>query len=146
MIKMNMNNLYRQVIMDHYKSPKNKGLVNDAGYLTVTLNNPSCGDTVFMQLKLEDDVLVDIRHEGTGCSICCSAASVISDVLKNKTKADALKILEEYHYLIQGKEYDKELLKNDLIVYEGVSQFPARVKCATLASKAVEKGLVNKEE
>lgn len=143
---MQINNLYRQVIMDHYKSPKNKGLVNDSSYLTVTLNNPSCGDTVFVQLKIEDDKLIDIKHEGSGCSICCSAASVISVVLKDKTTNDALKILNEYHLLIQGKEYNKDILNNELIVYEGVSQFPARVKCATLASKAVEKGLTNKEE
>ena len=132
--------------MDHYKSPKNKGLVNDSSYLTVTLNNPSCGDTVFVQLKIEDNKLIDIKHEGSGCSICCSAASVISVVLIDKTTDEALKILNEYHLLIQGKEYDKEILNNELIVYEGVSQFPARVKCATLASKAVEKGLANKEE
>ena len=143
---MEINNLYRQVIMDHYKSPKNKGLINDASYLTITLNNPSCGDTVFVQLKIENDILTDIRHEGSGCSICCSAASVISVVLKEKTTKEALEILNEYHLLIQGKTYNKDILKNDLIVYEGVSKFPARVKCATLASKAVEKGLTNKEE
>lgn len=143
---MDLNNLYRQVIMDHYRNPKNKGLVNDANYLTITLNNPSCGDTVFVQLKMEEDKITDIRHEGSGCSICCSAASVISDVLRGRQKNDALEILHEYHSLIQGKEYNKTILNNDLIVYEGVSKFPARVKCATLASKAVEKGLTNKEE
>lgn len=143
---MNINNLYRQVIMDHYKSPKNKGLINDSSYLTVHMNNPSCGDDVVVQLKIEDNVITDIKHEGVGCSICCSSASVMSVTLKNKNKEDALKIANEYYSMIQGKGYDKAILTGDAIVYEGVSQFPARVKCATLSWKAIEKGLLNKED
>ena len=143
---MNINNLYRQVIMDHYKSPKNKGLINDSSYLTVHMNNPSCGDDVVVQLKIEDNVITDIKHEGVGCSICCSPASVMSVTLKNKNKEDALKIANEYYSMIQGKGYDKAILTGDAIVYEGVSQFPARVKCATLSWKAIEKGLLNKED
>lgn len=143
---MQISNLYRQIIMDHYKNPKNKGLVSDSSYVLINMTNPSCGDNVILQLKTDDTNILDIRHEGAGCSICCSAASVLSDVLINKTIEEAKSILDEYHLLIVGKEYNKEILKNDLIVYEGVAKFPARVKCATLASKALEKGLANKEE
>lgn len=143
---MDISNLYRQVIMDHYKSPKNKGLVNDSEYMTVHMNNPSCGDDIVVQYKVENDVITDVKHQGTGCSICCSSASVMSVTLKNKTTKEALDIANEYYSMIQGKGYNKEILMGDAIVYEGVSQFPARVKCATLGWKAIEKGLLNKED
>lgn len=143
---MDINNLYRQVIMDHYKNPQNKGLINDSEYLTVHMNNPSCGDDVVVQLKIEDNVITDIRHMGAGCSICCSSASVMSVTLKNKDTKNALEIANEFYSMIQGKGYDKNILTGDAIVYEGVSQFPARVKCATLSWKAIEKGLLSKED
>jgi len=73
-----LENLYRQVIMDHYKNPYNKGLVQDPSYFTVHLHNPSCGDDMTVQLKETNGVITDIRHQGTGCSICCSSASVMS--------------------------------------------------------------------
>ena len=82
----NIDNLYRQVIMEHHKNPRNKGLVEDDSYKLLHLKNPSCGDDIKVQVKFENDKLVDIRHNGTGCSICCSSASVMSEVLKNKSK------------------------------------------------------------
>lgn len=142
---MDINNLYRQVIMDHYKNPQNKGLINDSSYLTIHMNNPSCGDDIMVQLKLDNNKITDIKHLGTGCSICCSSASVMSVALKNKEKDEALGIINEYYQMIQGKGFNKNVLTGDAIVYEGVSKFPARVKCATLAWKAIEKGLENKE-
>lgn len=142
---MDINNLYRQVIMDHYKNPQNKGLINDSSYLTVHMNNPSCGDDIMIQLKIENNIVTDIKHLGEGCSICCSSASVMTVTLKNKTIDEALKIINEFYTMIQGKSYNKEILKGDAIVYQGVSQFPARIKCATLAWKAIEKGLIDKE-
>lgn len=143
---MEINNLYRKIIMEHYKDPKNKGLVEDSSYLLINMTNPSCGDNVILQLKVSNGIIKDIRHEGEGCSICCSAASIISEVLKNKKIKDALSILDEYHLMIKGSKYNKEILNNDLIVYEGVAKFPARIRCATLASRALEKGLLNEEE
>ena len=92
----NIDNLYRTVIMDHYKNPHNKGLVENDEYKTVHLNNPSCGDDMFVQIKLDDGKLVDVRHNGHGCSICCSSASVMSDCLKGKSKDEALSTIEGY--------------------------------------------------
>ncbi|CCV63805.1 SUF system FeS cluster assembly protein [Alteracholeplasma palmae J233] len=143
---MDIQNLYRQVIMDHYKNPQNKGLVNDANYLTIHMNNPSCGDDMTVQLKIEDKVITDVRHQGTGCSICCSSGSVMSVTLKGKTVKEALEIIHEFFEMVQAKPYNENILEGDAIVYQGVSQFPARIKCATLSWKAVEQGLNKKEE
>ena len=143
---MEIEKLYRQVIMEHYKYPKNKGLVDDASYLTIHLNNPSCGDELTVQLKVEDNLITDIKHQGTGCSICCSSASVMSQTLKHRNVDDAMSVIGQFYELIKGYPYNPEILKGDAIVYQGVSQFPARIKCATLGWKAVEKGLIKIKE
>jgi nitrogen fixation NifU-like protein len=143
---MNIEQLYRQVIMDHYKYPKNKGFVADNSYMTVHLNNPSCGDEMTVQLKIVDGIIKDIKQQGTGCSICCSSASVMSVTLMNKSLEEAINILHEFYELIKGYPYDKDILVGDAVVYQGVSQFPARVKCATLAWKAAEQAILKTKE
>lgn len=143
---MNIEHLYRQVIMDHYKNPKNKGFIVDNSYMTVHLNNPSCGDEMTVQVRVKDQKIVDIRHQGTGCSICCSSASVMSVTLKDHTVDEAQAILHEFYELIKGYPFNQDILKGDSIVYQGVSQFPARVKCATLAWKAAEQAILKIKE
>lgn len=133
-----MQNLYRQVIMDHYKNPRNKGLVDDASYHTVHLKNPSCGDDITVQSKIENGVIVDVKHEGTGCSICCSSASVMSEIVIDKTVEEALEISDNLTKMLSNQDYDEDVDLEEAIVYEGVRQFPARVKCASLAWKAFE--------
>jgi len=142
----NIEQLYRQVIMDHYKNPKNKGLIANPDYLTIHLNNPSCGDEMTVQLYTKNHLITDVRHQGTGCSICCSSASVMSVTLKNHTIDEALSIIKEFYELIKGYTYNPDILKGDAIVYQGVAQFPARIKCATLAWKAIEQGLIKIKE
>lgn len=138
---MNIEQLYRQVIMDHYKTPRNKGLVSDPTYMTVHLNNPSCGDEMTVQVSLHEGIVRDVRHQGTGCSICCSSASIMSENLKGKSVTDALLTIHEFYEMIKGMPYNPEILKGDVLAYQGVSQFPARIKCATLAWKAAELGI-----
>ena len=138
---MDMNVLYRSVIMEHYKNPVNKGLLSDKNYLLIHMNNPSCGDKLDIQIKVNNGILEDIRHEGVGCSICCSSASVASQTLKGKSIEEAKKIILNFYELVKGLEYDVNILTGDAIAYAGVSQFPARIKCATLGWKAIETGI-----
>ena len=105
----NLEQLYRQVIMEHYKNPKNKGLINDEGYYTVHLNNPSCGDDVNVQVKIVDDVIVDIKHSGIGCSMCCSSASIMSETLKGKTTKEALEIIDNFYELVKGEKVNDKI-------------------------------------
>jgi len=137
----NLQNLYRQVIMDHYKNPRNKGLIDDGTYHDVQLKNPTCGDDVTIQIKVVSDKLEDIRHEGVGCAICCSSASVMSETLVDKTIDEALFITNNFYEIVKGEDIDENLDEEemgDAFVYQGVSQFPARIKCATIAWKAFE--------
>ena len=132
----NIENLYRQVIMDHYKNPRNKGL---KGYPHVHIKNPSCGDDITVEAKIEDGKIREINHEGSGCSICCSSASVLSEVLRDKRVDEGIKIIDKYFAMIKGEDIEEEDDLEEALVYQGVSKFPARIKCATLAWKALEK-------
>ena len=133
----NIENLYRQVIMDHYKNPRNKGL---KGYPKAHIKNPSCGDDITMEALVEDGVIKEIRHQGSGCSICCSSASVLSETLKGKKVEEGKKLIKDFYEMIKGEDVDNEDLE-EALVYQGVSKFPARIKCATVAWKALERVL-----
>jgi len=138
---MDLNALYRAVIMDNYKNPKNKGLVKTDKYHFVHLNNPSCGDDMNVEIYIEDGIVKEIHHDGHGCSICCSSASVMSETLTGKTVSEAKKLIVEFYELVMGKEPEDEEALGEAIAYMGVKDFPARIKCATLSWKAIEKAI-----
>ena len=136
----NLDMLYRQVIMDHYKNPRNRGVIEDG--VTVDLNNPTCGDSLRLQLQVEDDIVKDAKFEGDGCSISLASASMMTQIVKGKTVEEALQLANIFSEMVQGKEYDTDTFDlGDIEALSGVSKFPARIKCATLAWKALEKGV-----
>ncbi|EGL82699.1 SUF system FeS assembly protein, NifU family [Caldalkalibacillus thermarum TA2.A1] len=141
-----LDQLYRQVIMDHYKNPRNRGEIAD-GALTVRMNNPTCGDRVQLQMIVKDGKIEEAKFVGEGCSISLASASMMTEVIKGKTVDDALKLSAIFSDMMQGKDYDDETFDlGDLEALQGVSKFPARIKCATLAWKAMEKGLSEEQE
>ena len=87
---MDLNTLYRTVIMDNYKNPKNKGLKKTDDYHFVHLNNPSCGDDMNVEIKIEDGIVKEVHHDGHGCSICCSSASIMSEYAIGKPVKDVI--------------------------------------------------------
>ncbi|MFI3252483.1 MAG: SUF system NifU family Fe-S cluster assembly protein [bacterium] len=141
---INLDELYRQVIMDNYKNPKNKGLIHEPGYINIHLNNPSCGDDMNVSVKVENGIVTDLRHDGTGCSICCSSASVASVVLRNKELSKVKSLINEFYELVKGENITNEEL-DEALAYASVSKFPARIKCATLGWKAIEQALEESE-
>ena len=143
---MDLSTLYRAVIMDNYKNPKNKGLTRSDKYHFVHLNNPSCGDDMNVEILIEDGIVKDIHHDGHGCSICCSSASVMSETLKGKKVEDAKKLILEFYELVMGHAPEDEEELGEAIAYMGVKDFPARIKCATLSWKALEKAISEVEE
>ncbi|WP_264740744.1 Fe-S cluster assembly sulfur transfer protein SufU [Cytobacillus firmus] len=146
MSSKNLDTLYRQVIMDHYKNPRNKGVLEDDS-LTINMNNPTCGDRIQLTLKLEDGKVADAKFEGEGCSISMSSASMMTQAIKGKNIEEALKLSKVFSDMMLGKEYDEDDLDlGDIEALQGVSQFPARIKCATLAWKAMEKGVSTEKE
>lgn len=137
----NLDTLYRQVIMDHYKNPKNRGKI-DGDSLTIDMNNPTCGDRIQLQLQVEDGVVKDARFDGEGCSISMSSASMMTQEVKGKTIDKALTMSESFSKMMLGEDIDMDNFElGDVQSLQGVSKFPARIKCATLAWKAMEKGV-----
>ena len=129
-----ISDLYNQVLKDHRNYPRNKGLID--GYKTLKVKNPSCGDDVTVQLDIENGIIKDVRHIGTGCAICCSSASVMSETLKGKSVKVANEIIEDFYELIKGNYPDDEDRLGDAIVYVNIHNYPPRAKCATLAWRA----------
>ena len=129
-----ISDLYNQVLKDHRNYPRNKGLID--GYKTLKVKNPSCGDDVTVQLDIKDGIIKDVRHIGTGCAICCSSASVMSETLKGKNIKEANEIIEDFYELIKGNYPDDEDRLGDAIVYVNIHNYPPRAKCATLAWRA----------
>ncbi|WP_042461765.1 Fe-S cluster assembly sulfur transfer protein SufU [Neobacillus dielmonensis] len=136
----NLDALYRRVIMDHYKKPRNRGVLEDSS-LTINMNNPTCGDRIQLTMKVDEGIVKDARYDGEGCSISMSSASMMTEAIKGKKVEDALKMATLFSDMMQGKDLDDNLDLGDIEALQGVSKFPARIKCATLAWKAMEKGL-----
>lgn len=136
----NLDQLYRSVIMDHYKNPRNKGsLENDA--VTIDMNNPTCGDRIHLTLKVTDGIVEDAKFDGEGCSISMSSASMMTQIIKGKKIEEALELSEIFSKMMMGEEYSEKYDLEDVEALQGVAKFPARIKCATLAWKAMEKGV-----
>ncbi|HIV82461.1 MAG TPA: SUF system NifU family Fe-S cluster assembly protein [Candidatus Salinicoccus merdavium] len=136
----NLNQLYRSVIMDHYKTPRNKGVIDD-GTMTVDMNNPTCGDAIRLTLDVQDEIVQDAKFDGEGCSISLASASMMTEAIKGKSIQHALEMSEEFSKMMLGEDYDISEEDGDIEALSGVSQFPARIKCATLTWKALEKGV-----
>ncbi|MCM3745435.1 SUF system NifU family Fe-S cluster assembly protein [Sporosarcina luteola] len=135
-----LDQLYRSVIMDHYKNPRNKGVLEENN-VTIDMNNPTCGDVIHLTLKVEDGIVQDAKFEGEGCSISMASASMMTQIIKNKDVDTAVKYAHVFSDIMLGKEIDESIDLGDLEALSGVAKFPARIKCATLAWKAMEKGL-----
>jgi len=133
-VKSELRDLYQEVVIDHSKKPRNFRKPEGANRSAEGIN-PLCGDQITLYLKLADDVIEDIGFQGAGCAISKASASLMTSALKNKTKAEAEALFERVHSMIsegpRSKVDPQELGK--LAVLSGVWEFPARVKCATLA-------------
>ena len=122
--------------MDNYSDPMNKGLINDDGYLKIRTSSESCIDDLSFMMKIENNIIKDIRFDGEACAISTSATSIMIRSLIGKSVDDAKKILINYKNMIEEKDYDKELL-SDLVVYDSISKQPNRKNCALLPYKAI---------
>jgi nitrogen fixation NifU-like protein len=134
-----LDNLYRQVILDHSSHPHHHGVV--AGATPLEMNNPTCGDVIRLTLDVNDGTIKDIAFDGSGCSISTASASMMTDAVLGKTKEEALALAEVFSQMVQGNtEVDTDDL-GDGALLAGVTKFPQRIKCSTLAWNALKKAL-----
>jgi nitrogen fixation NifU-like protein len=145
---MDLRELYQEVILDHSKRPRNFHGMPGANRKAVG-HNPLCGDRATVYLQLEGDVVKDASFEGAGCSISTASASMMTDALKGRTVAEAMRLFERFHELVtsdpsKAAEASAELGK--LGVFAGVHEFPMRVKCASLAWHTMKAALEGGEK
>ncbi len=126
--------LYQEIILDHYRNPKNRGL-RDAYDAEVHHVNPTCGDEVTLRVKLDGDEISDVSYDGQGCSISQASASVLTELVIGKSVDEAMTTAEAFRTLMQSRgtvEPDEDVLE-DGVAFAGVAKYPARVKCALLS-------------
>jgi nitrogen fixation NifU-like protein len=127
----------RQIIMEHYKNPKNRGLVDDDSYLKIHMDSESCIDDIHIQVKLEDEKIKDVRFDGEACTIATSTTSILIGLILNKSREEALKIIDNYLAMVDEKDFDETLLE-EALVYQNIYKQANRIKCATLSWNGIK--------
>jgi len=137
-----LRDLYQEVIFDHYKTPHNYHALPDANHVAHG-HNRLCGDQLTIYVQVEDDRIKDIGFEGAGCAISTASASLMTDALKEKTLGEAEHLFEAFHHMVTDTDTDTGPVQDlgKLEVLAGVREFPARVKCATLAWHTLQAAL-----
>jgi nitrogen fixation NifU-like protein len=144
---MQLDNLYQEVILDHYKHPENKGLATSYD-AQVHHINPSCGDEITLNLTLDGDKVSAVSWDGVGCSISQASVSIMSSLMLNKDLHQAQIILDNFVTLMQSKGTGSpdEAILEDAVAFAGVSQYPARIKCALLGWMAFKDASVQAQK
>jgi nitrogen fixation protein NifU and related proteins len=140
-----LRDLYQEVIFDHNRNPRNFRVMEDANR-QVEGFNPLCGDRLTLFLKIEDGIIKDASFQGSGCAISTASVSLMTEIVKGKTEQDAMDLFKKFHDLTTGKDEQMNLeAVGKLAVLAGVREYPARVKCATLAWHTLDAALKNEE-
>ena len=132
------SNIKRSIILDNYQDAKNRGIPTEDDYIKINSNNVSCIDNIDIYVKLDGDIIKDIKFEGEACVIAISSTSILSDMLIGKSLDEAKHILSNYFNMIEEGEYDKELL-GEANVYDDIYKQPSRKTCATLFARGISK-------
>ena len=142
---MDVHDLYQDVIIDHNAAPRNFGELKDANCSAVGFN-PLCGDKLSLHLKLLDDKIVEVKFIGSGCAISTASASLMTESLKNKSKAQAEALFKHFHAMLVDADHTAMANLGKLQVLAGVTKYPSRIKCATLAWHTLRAALKNSND
>jgi nitrogen fixation NifU-like protein len=138
---MSLYDLYLDVILDHNKTPRNFGALTPCDHSAVG-NNPLCGDALVVYLAMDGERVVDLRFDGSGCAISVSSASIMTETVKGRTREEIGQLFDGFHAMVTGEaDTSGHEIAEKLQVFAGVSEFPARVKCASLAWHTLQAAL-----
>jgi nitrogen fixation NifU-like protein len=141
-----LRDLYQEVIFDHNRNPRNFRIIDNADR-KVEGFNPLCGDRLTLFLKMNADIIEDASFQGSGCAISTASVSLMTEIIKGKTEAEAENLFKLFHEMTTGKSEDIKLeAVGKLAVLAGVREYPARVKCATLAWHTLDAALKNQQQ
>jgi len=137
---MSLDDLYREVILDHYRSPRNKRAL-EAATIDVHRNNPLCGDDITVHVLVEDGIATEVAFEGVGCSISQASASMLTEQITGKKLDEIDALVTGFRKMMAGEEGPDEDALGDLVALKGVVKYPVRIKCAVLAWDALQEGI-----
>jgi nitrogen fixation NifU-like protein len=135
---MTLDDLYQDIILEHYRQPRNRLELSDADKV-IEGKNPFCGDEISVYIKLDGEVVERVTFTGKGCAISQASASLMTEAVKGKTLGDTLEIIADFKKMIKGGSVRLEM--QELTAFQGMSQFPTRIKCALLSWNTLERGL-----
>jgi nitrogen fixation NifU-like protein len=136
-----LNSLYQQLILEHYRNPRNRAELPDKT-VEVHMANPVCGDEIRLQLRIEDDRVADAKYVGQGCSISQAAVSMMTTLLRGRSLSEAQRVADRFTEMMHGSaDAAKDPAMGDLRALQGVSKFPVRIKCALLGFDALQEAL-----
>ena len=138
-----LRDLYQEVILDHGKNPRNFGVLEQYT-CTAEGNNPMCGDQLTVYIDIKNDVVSDVSYRARGCAISIASASIMSSMIKGRTIEEVHILFDKFHKLCTGQEVEEDDDTEKLQVLSGVSEFPTRVKCATMSWHAVDSAIKSK--
>ncbi len=136
--------LKKELIMEHYTNPLNRGVIDDPRYIKTKSKAETCIDDIDLYVLIEDDIIKDIHFEGEACAISTSATSIMTKLLKGKTIEEVKKMIKEYYKMIDGEEHNEDLLE-EAICYDEIYKQENRKGCATIPWKGIEKALIEYE-
>ena len=139
------SHLKRSVILQHYQNPLNKGLIDDDKYIKINMNNQSCIDEIDLMVKIEDEVIKDIKFDGEACAICTSSTSIMIETLTGQSLKQAQMIYDNFVNMINEQDYDDKVL-GQAVVYEDIAKQPNRKKCALLPWWGIKRAIDQVEE
>jgi nitrogen fixation NifU-like protein len=140
-----LEELYRELILDHYRSPRNHGKLTEPDVVGEGYN-PLCGDEIEVQMRLEDGRVAEAAFSGRGCSISQASGSMMTEAVKGKSVSDVLSLIDAFTRMMTDRDFVAPDEIGDLEAFQGVARFPVRVKCATLAWHALQEGLKRRSE
>jgi len=141
---LSLDLLYREVILDHYKNPRNRGEL-ESPTIKFDGHNPLCGDIVTLHLKTDGEKITDVKFQGDGCSISQASISMMTEKIKGLATSEVKELIENFRAMMKGEE-DSEIDMGELEVLQGVKQFPARIKCALLGWDTLKQSLAKLDE
>jgi len=140
-----LKDLYQEVILDHNRNPRNCYIMDGAS-CTADGHNPLCGDIVKVYLRIENGIIEEISFQGQGCAICTASTSLMTESVQGKSVEEAQGLFDEFHQMLTGVAEEQGVVLGKLQVFEGVREYPVRVKCATLAWHTLNAAMEEKKE
>ena len=145
---MELDDLYQEIIFDHYKQPRNQGDLQDAN-LNIEGKNPFCGDQVSLSLNIHDNIISDVKFHGSGCAISQASISMMTEKIKNKSVTEAKELIDQFSRMVKGSDkIDPETIEelDELAAFQGICEYPTRVKCAMLGWNTLKKAIESTQE